>query len=233
MNRLLRSLPFAAYLTMCPNLWVVDAMAAGMCDAAVLTAIDSSASIDAAELAIEIDGMAFAIQSPELLRTIQSGPNGCITMAAYLWGSNAPVVVLDWHTISNEAEAKAAAEALQAVAKTLGNNPAGNLTDTSSALVFAYQMLARTNVMTSRQILNVLTDDPPNQNGDKVPMARAALIQAGAQINGVAIGSADGLVEFLSSQVVGGTGHFVMVITQAENMAAAMVSKFRREIAQR
>jgi Ca-activated chloride channel family protein len=201
------------------------------CDAAVLSAIDSSVSVDHRELSVQVQGMAFAIRSPELLATIQRGRAGCITMAAFVWGSSQPVVILPWTTISSEAEAEAAAQALLTIAESLADNPAGMATDTSSALTFAYQMFAATNVMTGRQIVNILTDDTPNTNPQNVPAARAALLSAGAQINGVSVSNDPKVTDFLSSQVVGGRGAFVMVIGEAENMAAAMVSKFRLEIA--
>jgi uncharacterized membrane protein len=226
----LRALAFAALLYFNGHPWVVDALAQGMCDAAVLTAIDSSASIDRSELAVEIDGMAFAIQSPELMETIRHGKHGCITMAAFIWATNAPVVVLSWTVISNEEEARQAAAALKAIAASLQDSPVGHGTDTSTALTFAYQMFAQPNVMTPRQILNLITDDQPNTNAQNVPAARAALLAAGAQINGVAIGGDMNLTDYLSSQIVGGKGAFVMAITKADNMAAAMVSKFRLDV---
>jgi hypothetical protein len=212
----------------------VSAPAAGdqMCDAAVLSAIDSSVSIDNAELAVQVQGMAFAIRSPELLSTIQNGRRGCITMAAYVWATETPVVILPWTTIASEADAEAAAQALLSIAESLNDNPAGIATDTSSALTFAYQMFAQPNVMTERQILNLITDDEPNTNRQQVPAARAALLAAGAQINGVSVTADPKVTDFLALQVIGGRGAFVMMIGAAENMASAMVSKFRLDLAQ-
>lgn len=201
------------------------------CDAAVLSAIDSSVSIDRSELAVEVQGMAFAIRSPELLATIQRGPRGCITMAAYVWATTTPVVVLPWTTIASKEDAEAAAESLLRIAESLTDNPAGIATDTSSALTFAYQMFAQANVMTSRQVLNLITDDLPNVNGQFVPQAREALLSAGAQINGVSVTNDKRVTDYLWSQVVGGRNAFVMVIGEAENMAPAMVSKFRLDVA--
>jgi hypothetical protein len=205
---------------------------AQMCDAAVISAIDSSVSVDRRELSIQVQGMAFAIRSPELLSTIQNGKRGCITMAAFLWGSSTPVVILPWTTISSKAEADAAAQALLTVAESLNDNPAGHATDTSSAITFAYQMLAQPNVMTERQILNLITDDTPNTNPELVPTARAALLAAGAQINGVSVSDDPKVTDFLALQIIGGRGAFVMMIGAAENMASAMVSKFRLDLAQ-
>jgi hypothetical protein len=204
---------------------------AQMCDAAVLTAIDSSVSVDNRELGIQVQGMAYAIRSPELLSTITGGRNGCITMAAYVWATERPVVVLPWTTIASEADAEAAAQALLTIAESLNDNPAGIATDTSSALTFAYQMFAQPNVMTERQILNVITDESPNTNQAQVPAARAALLSAGAQINGVSVTDDPKVTDFLASQVIGGRGAFVMMIGAAENMASAMVSKFRLDLA--
>jgi hypothetical protein len=222
----LRTLAFSACLTLCPHFVLAD----GMCDAAVLSAIDSSTSIDNKELSIQIQGMAFAIRSPELLSTINNGRNGCITMAAYVWATNQPVVILPWTTISNEAEAEAAAQSLLTIAESLSDDPAGIATDTSSALTFAFQMFAQPNVMTERQILNVITDDEPNTNAVNIPAARAALLAAGAQINGVSVSDDPKVTDFLSSQVIGGRGAFVMVIGSPENMPSAMISKFRLDI---
>lgn len=201
------------------------------CDAAVLSAIDSSVSIDRGELAVEVQGMAYAIRSPELLSTIQRGRRGCITMAAYVWATTTPVVVLPWTTIASKEDAEAAAASLLTIAESLNDNPAGVATNTASALQFAYQMFAATNVMTERQVLNLITDDSPNDHPEEVPAARAALLAAGAQINGVSVTSDPSVTDYLSTQIIGGRGAFVMVIGEAENMAAAMVSKFHLDLA--
>lgn len=224
---MLKRIALAAALGLTPA-----AASAEMCEAAVLTGVDSSVSIDRAELSIELDGIAFAMQSPEFLSVIQNSKSGCILFGVFLWATSQPIVVLDWTPIRTAEDASAAAASLTQTVKSLADNPVGMATDTSSALTFSYAMFARAPIMTSRQVANILTDDTPNTNPENVPAARAALLSAGAQINGVSVTSDPKVTDFLSSQVIGGRGAFVMMIGAAENMAAAMVSKFRLDLAQ-
>jgi Ca-activated chloride channel family protein len=201
-----------------------------MCDALVLTGLDTSTSIDEDELRVELDGISSALRSPSLLQMIQRGQHGCIAVSVFLWASDKPVIVLDWTIIGNEQQANAAADAVKASIESQPSLPAGILTDTASAMKFGYAMFGRPPVMTSRQILNVVTDDAPNQNAADVLPARNALLAAGAQINGVAIGADPLVMDFLRSQVIGGRGAFVMPIAQTDGMAAAMLSKFQLDL---
>jgi hypothetical protein len=203
---------------------------AATCDALVLSGLDTSSSIDADELRIETDGIAEAFRSPNLLRMIQRGPKGCIAVAVFLWASDAPVTVLDWTIVGNEQQAAQAASALQDAIAKLNPSPAGPLTDTASALSFAYAMFAASPVMAGRQIANIVTDDSPNMHPESVAAARQALLSAGAQINAVAIGTDPSLLAYLQSQVIGGRGAFVMPIAASDGMNAAMLAKFQLDI---
>jgi Ca-activated chloride channel homolog len=57
-------------------------------DANIVTGLDISDSITPDEIRLEIEGMARAIRSPEVLAAIQSGKNGRIGFAVFAWSHN-------------------------------------------------------------------------------------------------------------------------------------------------
>jgi hypothetical protein len=231
MNRLLRSLPFAAYLTMCPHLWVVDAMAAQH-DALLATGLDISASINAEELKIQVEGMALALESPAFVQAATSGPNHSIGVSIYLWSDGLPVQILPWTPIASQQDAENAADNLRRSVS--GGVPKlGSLTDVSGALEFGLAIIkaAGGHESADKLVLNLITNaGDDNVSPTDARPARDALVAYGVTINGVAMPCPCDVQTYLRANVTNG---FVLSVTTPESFPSVITAKFRMDLAQR
>ena len=75
-------------------------------DVELVIAIDSSASIDSREFALQMAGIAAAFRDPEVVAAITSGPESRVAVAAIFWTeSGYPVDVSPWHVLADAADA--------------------------------------------------------------------------------------------------------------------------------
>ncbi len=80
-------------------------------DVELILAVDVSYSMDMDELAIQREGYAGAITSPEFLQALKTGPTGKIAVTYFEWAaSNDQKVVMSWRVIDGPESADAVAE---------------------------------------------------------------------------------------------------------------------------
>src|SRR5690242_21269605 len=80
-------------------------------DVELILAVDVSYSMDMDELAIQREGYAGAITSPEFLQALKTGPTGKIAVTYFEWAaSNDQKVVMSWRLIDGPESADAVAE---------------------------------------------------------------------------------------------------------------------------
>jgi len=211
-------------------------------DAAIVLATDVSRSIDEEEFALERRGYADAIQSPQLLEAISTGPHGAIALSYVEWaGDGEERVVVDWAVIRTQADAHAFAASMVAAPRSyLGRTAIGAAIDFSSAL------FAESAFGTSRRVIDVAGDGTSNQ-GRLVAEARDAAVGSGAVINGLAIfnkkaagaggylamhtNPPGGLAKYYRENVIGGPGAFVEEIDDFQSFGQAMMRKLVNEVA--
>lgn len=197
------------------------------CGASIVTGLDVSASINREELLMQLDGLTAAIQSPIVLSAIQSV--GCARMAVFIWSDGPQIILLPWTEVGTVEQAEQASAALIAAAHDYTEKK-GSLTDVSSALGFAWQMLNQI-PPTGRQVVNLVSNGEDN-TGEGPEIVRAAMLAAGVTINAVLFGPVDSLPTYYRTNVTGGASSFVMRVKTAEDFAAAWRSKFRLDLAQ-
>lgn len=197
-------------------------------DALLATGLDVSASINAEELRIQVEGMAQALESPAFVQTATSGPMGMIGVTVYLWSDGMPVQVLPWTPIATLADAENAADILRH--NIPDKSALGSLTDVSGALDFGLAILKAAGGRESAEklVLNLIT----NANGDNVSPqdakpARDALLAYGVTINGVAMPCPCDVQTYLRANVTNG---FVLSVTTPESFPAVVLAKFRLDI---
>src|ERR1700755_3162693 len=84
-------------------------------DLEIVIAADVSSSIDEREAALQRQGFAAALRSPEVVRAIQSGAEGKIAIAYVDWSSEPwNRIIVDWRVIDGQASADNFAAALLA-----------------------------------------------------------------------------------------------------------------------
>ena len=209
-------------------------------DLALVLAVDVSRSIDDAEFDLQRQGYAAALTNPRVLRAIESGPLRAIAVTFIEWSSDGEQkIVVDWTVLKDGETGGAIAQSILAAPRSYYSR-----TSISAAIDFAVRDFARSNVETSRRVIDV-SGDGTNNSGRPVPDARDAAIAAGITINGLAIINEhpesvfaqnhvrppEGLPEYYRQNVIGGPGSFLLQVEGFGSFAEAITQKLISEIA--
>ncbi len=201
-----------------------------------MIAIDVSDSIDARELAFQIDGIASAFRDERLIQRIQSLSHGGLAVAVMFWaGKGEQRTMLDWRRVHDRASAYAFAKALS---EKRASPWSGNLfTALGNALSHAFGELVANRFDGDRRVIDVSSDDPHNQ-GIPVVAIRSRIIDEGMTINGLPIlkGRVEHedrkqLIDYYRQEVIGGFGAFMVPALSDSDYARAMLKKLILEIA--
>jgi hypothetical protein len=204
-------------------------------DAELVFAVDISYSMNSEEQHLQRAGYVAALESPEFLHALQSGPLGKVAVAYIQWSSYTDQnVVLNWSLIDGP-------ESAQAIAGELG--AAGfrraRRTSISGGIDFAAHMFENNGYDGARRIIDV-SGDGPNNDGRPVLEARNEALGKGIVINGLPlvgirpyIGPADiqDLDIYYQDCVVGGPGSFMIPVHNTNSFVDATRAKLVREIA--
>lgn len=202
-------------------------------DINIVTGLDVSGSIEARETQIQIDGMAMAIRSPEVMRAIRQGNQGRIGFAVFVWANGNFPVFASWRLISSPEEALAASEAIAVdVPAILAPNSGiklGELTDLSGAMAYGAEMLRTAPYAADHQILNILGNGIDNV-GESPKWVRDRVVAQGIIINAVVIGHDRGVQSYFRNEVIGGPAAFVLAARTPEALVEVLERKFVTEI---
>jgi hypothetical protein len=205
-------------------------------DANIVTGLDISDSVSSAAMRRELEGMAQAIRSPELLAAIRRGTAGRIGFAVFVW-HHRQFEVVPWALIASEGDAEAVAKALEArlavdpdrEARQSGTYHIGRLTDLSRAIDHAGALLAAAPAPGRRSVVNVIGNGADNM-GEGAAQARDRLLGAGATLNGVVFGGDPGTIAYFRDQVVGGTGASLIAADGSAAVLEVMRRKFLKDL---
>jgi hypothetical protein len=209
-------------------------------DLELVLAVDISMSMDIVEQRLQRDGYVAALRDPNVIKAIQSGPQGRIAVTYVEWaGYRSQSIVVPWRIISNAREAHQLANELaaQPIAR-------ARRTSISSAVTFAATLFGKDGVRSLRRVIDV-SGDGPNNAGELVVPARDRVLRKGIIINGLAIelprngGSPfsyfdiEDLEGYYRRCVIGGPGAFVLSIKRKVEFATAIRQKLLLEVAGR
>jgi len=204
-------------------------------DAELVMAVDISYSMDMDELALQRDGYAQAIASPEFLSALKQGTHGKVAVTLVEWaGVNDQRVVVPWRLIDG-------AVAARAVSDEMAGAPVRRAfrTSISGALIFASGLFENNGYRGLRRVIDVSGDGTNNQ-GPLVTQVRDDVIAKGIVINGLPImlkepqpNSVDikDLDIYYEDCVIGGPGAFVVPIREREKFKEAIRTKLVLDIA--
>ncbi|MBN9004367.1 MAG: DUF1194 domain-containing protein [Rhizobiales bacterium] len=221
-----------------PGLLLADSpTAATEVDVALILAVDVSYSMDMDELAIQREGYAQAIVSPDFLQALKTGPNGKVAVTYFEWAAtNDQKIIIPWRVIDGP-------EAADAVANEIMKTPVrrASRTSISGAIHFAMPLFENSPYHGLRRVIDI-SGDGPNNNGLPVTTARDAALAKGIVINGLPIMAkqpsystmdiAD-LDFYYEDCVIGGPGSFVVPIKGREKFKEAIRTKLVLEVAGR
>jgi len=192
----------------------------------LVLAVDTSASVDDLEYALQMRGIAAALESSEIIEAIGQHKNG-VAIALLQWsGGLLGKVAVDWTVVSSEASVRTlAARIVQAPRANTGN-----YTAISTAINRSMEMLESNAQIGDYRRIDI-SGDGRNNSGQHPSQARSVAVAKGITINGLAILDGDaGLAAYYRANVTGGPGSFVISADDFEDFAEAMKRKLGREL---
>jgi hypothetical protein len=216
----------------------VQAEVAAAVDLELILAVDASRSVDAEEAHLQRQGYISALTDPRVVKAIQSGATGRIAVLYFEWASEFyQRIIIDWTVISDEASARAVADALAAAPIR-----AERRTSVSGAIRFASGLFGRS-YRSERRVIDI-SGDGRNNAGPPIETARAEALAKDITINGLPIlndkprfsdfggyGLDPHLDRYYQESVVGGPGSFVIPADDFQSFDRAILAKLIREIA--
>ncbi|OWU84751.1 hypothetical protein ATO6_10485 [Oceanicola sp. 22II-s10i] len=204
-------------------------------DVELLLLVDVSRSMTPNELEIQRRGYAEALTSDAVLQVIGDGFLGHIAIAYVEWaGAWSQNVVHDWAIIGSREDAEAFAQTL-----TRHFSQGMRRTSISGALTTGADLFKDNGFTGLRRVIDISGDGPNNDGGPVIP-ARDTVLAQGITINGLPLMTQEGigtqwnlpdLDQYYINCVVGGSGSFVIPVTDWAEFAGAVRKKLVLEIA--
>lgn len=198
-------------------------------DTALVVAVDISNSVDDRRYRLQMEGIAKALEDPDVLNAIFNGPQGGILFSMMVW-SDKPNFIVPWQRISNKNEAFA-------VAKMVRQLPlqGGEFTCLSKMLRnISDKIIPQLPAQALRVVIDVSGDGRDNCNPkEPVAQVRDELVGYGVTINGLPILEGDEattLESWYKDNVRGGAGGFILPAEGYGDFGRAIRQKFVIEI---
>ena len=194
------------------------------CETALLLAVDISGSVDAGEYALQMSGLAAALEDQDIADLLVEDS---VALSLVHWsGLGRQKLLLPWRHMDTRADVADFAS----IVRTLPRAFDASDTAVGDALRFSIAQFADVPECT-RRIIDISGDGPENV-GFTVSRARAEAQAAGIVINAIAIedpGQASPITAFYSRWAVT-KGGFVMTARGMEDYARAIHAKLLREL---
>lgn len=249
------TLPFRAFLTLFFSMFCFavssSAATADKADTALIVSVDVSNSVDAKNYRLQMEGIAAALESPEVIQAILSGPTGTILFSLVTWSSDMTVSL----PLTRIASRSDATEVATRVRETPRDWKGGEFTCIGKMLgTLGKTMVQDARNRAMRTVIDISGDGPDNcSSKGGVKAVRDWLVDEGAIINGLPIltpgNDADEvtvagrrvnsgrramvgreLEDWYRSTVQGGPGSFVLSAQGFEDFARAIRRKFVLEM---
>lgn len=217
-----------------PLCWAGQARAADV-DAAVVFAVDVSASIDPDIADLQRKGHAAALTAPEVISAITNNYLGCISIVYFEWSSPGRTkVVLPWTKICGLQDAEAAARIISEKGSTGFRRTGRAGTSISSAIDVGGLLLDQFPGTAYKKVIDI-SGNGENNDGLPVRSSRSTAIAKGYTINAIAIPAKDEkpgfqLASYFAENVIGGAAAFVATPTGPNDYVVVLRRKLVTEI---
>lgn len=205
------------------------------CRQALALGLDVSGSVDAAEYRQQRDGLASALNAPEVRAAILSDPGAPLALAVFEWSApGAQTLIQPWIDVTDAMTL----DAIIAVLLSGQRTPADPSTAVGSAMIFGGALLVR-RPDCARLTLDLSGDGPSNTGPRPQDVTN---LPADITINGLVVGAAGSystdrrqedikeLSSYYRAYVIRGTDAFVETAIGFDAYAAAMRRKLMREL---
>jgi len=204
-------------------------------DVELVLAVDISYSMDPEELALQREGYAKALTSPEFLNALRQGIHGKVAVTYFEWaGSSEQRVIVPWRIVDGpEGAGSVANEILASPIRRAAR------TSISGALLFGAALFETSGQRGIRRVIDV-SGDGANNSGQIVTAARDEVLSRGITINGLPIMlkrpsyatmDIELLDEYYEDCVIGGPSAFVVPVKDRDKFVEAIRTKLVLEIA--
>jgi Ca-activated chloride channel homolog len=204
-------------LALCP-------LPSAACETALLLAIDVSGSIDAGEYQLQVDGLALALQDPQVQEALISGHSA---LAVVQWsGFDQQALVLDWARMETAQDIAAMVTNVQSQPRAFD----GSQTAVGQAIRFSLAQFGAVSDC-QRRVIDISGDGPENI-GHTVTPARQEAMAAKVTINAIAIedaGAQVAITNFYRKWVITPAG-FVITARGLKDYPRALREKLLREL---
>jgi hypothetical protein len=218
-------------------LWLGAAAAeAAECRIALVLGLDVSASVDAEEYRLQVEGTAAALLAPSVAAAFLDGAP--VALAAFTWsGPEDQALIADWVLVDSVAALAALAAEVAAFPRPAA---VSRRTATGSAMLFARGLLDRAPPCDSA-VMDLSTDGTFNAGPPPEEVRRTAAFAA-TTVNALAVSGGPvpdfrdltdprtALEVYLTRRVIHGPGAFVERAEGYEDFAEAMTRKLEREL---
>lgn len=211
--------------------------AAAQCRQALALGLDVSGSIDSAEYRLQLDGLAGALQDPDVAQALLIQPAAPVHLAVFEWSGPAyQRLLLDWTAITDHTT-------LLQVASQLTNSrrlPAPPGTALGSAMQFGAALLADKPTCWKRTF--DISGDGKHNFGPHPRDIQQTLSALPLTVNALVIGADSPAIgdtrqveiaelsSYFSAWVITGPGAFVEIALGYHDYQAAMIRKLKREL---
>ncbi len=195
-------------------------------DLELVLAVDASSSVSGVEFDLQIRGLAEAFRHRSVARAIRATGELGLTVALFQWaGNQQQTLAIDWMTVRDAPTASRFAEEVETVIRSIAGNTA-----IGSALEFAIGQLEGNGIDGRRKVIDG-AGDGRNTRGTAAWLARNLAVARGITVNGLAILNADPTLDrYYVTNVIGGTGAFVMTANDYDAYRLAILAKLIKEI---
>lgn len=210
------------------------------CRQALVLGLDVSGSVDAQEFRLQLDGLAAAIEAPQVVERLLAMPSAPVRIAAFDWSTeDRQRVILPWQEVRDRGDITAIADRLRGTRRAF--NPAATAQTTATALgtamLYGVAMLDQQEACWKRTL--DISGDGKNNTGIA---PQKVFVDSGVTINGLVIGAdsprigdvrlieiAD-LSSYYRTTVLRGPGAFVETALGFRDFENAMTRKLMREL---
>ncbi|WP_162906891.1 DUF1194 domain-containing protein [Algihabitans albus] len=194
----------------------------------LVLAVDASSSVTSWEFDLQMQGLADAFRDPEVQGAIQAAGERGIAVSLVQWsGRDRQVLATDWMHIYSPSSSLEFADELAVTPRFIS----GGSTAIGNAIEFSVNLLTFNAYEGLRRVIDVSGDGRTNQGIQTSQMRDAAIVE-GVTVNGLAILNEDPSVDhYFKTNVIGGSGAFLLSATDYQDFSRAIKQKLLREIA--
>lgn len=215
--------------------WLWMAGPASACRQALALGLDVSGSVDATEYRLQLDGLAMALEDPDVRDALFSPAGGPVRLAVYEWsGPRDQRLLVGWTDVTPET-----LPAITAILRTTRRSEADPSTALGASMALGHQLLAE-----QRDCLQLTLDISGDGKSNTGPRPQSMDLTAPAiTVNALVIGSDDPhfadtrqvqvgeLSSYFQAYVLRGPDAFVETALGFEDYPRAMRRKLLRELA--